>query len=76
MTKFNEKAVQEAAYYIWKNNGCPSNTGARDWNTAINQLSAAATLNQAAKIAAARKKQNQNLSMLQSYINLNKKNPF
>lgn len=40
----NENAIREAAYYIWKNNGCPANTCSQDWNAAINQLSAYATL--------------------------------
>ena len=35
----NENAIREAAYFIWKNNGCPANTSAQDWNAAINQLS-------------------------------------
>ena len=36
---FSEKAIAEAAYYIWLNNGCPSNTSTQDWTAAINQLS-------------------------------------
>lgn len=24
MNKLNDKAIAEAAYYIWKNNGCPA----------------------------------------------------
>ena len=38
---FSEDAIKEAAYYIWKNAGCPANTSLQDWNAAINQLSAA-----------------------------------
>lgn len=40
MTNFNfsEKAIAEAAYFIWKNNGCPANTSLQDWNAAIYQL--------------------------------------
>ena len=34
----NEKAIKEAAYYIWKNAGCPANTSMQDWNAAIQQL--------------------------------------
>ena len=34
----SEQAIAEAAYYIWKNNGCPANTSLSDWNAAINQL--------------------------------------
>ena len=41
MTKLNDKAIAEAAYYIWKNNGCPANTQAQDWAAAIKQLTAA-----------------------------------
>lgn len=44
MTNFNENAIKEAAYYIWKNNGCPANSSLQDWNDAINQLSAMAAL--------------------------------
>ena len=76
MTKFSEKAIQEAAYFIWENNGRPANTGSRDWNNAINHLSASAALNQAAQIALAKKKQNPNLTMLKSYFNVCKKNHF
>ena len=35
---FDNKKIQEAAYYIWKNNGCPANTSARDWQEAVEQL--------------------------------------
>ncbi len=45
----SESAIREAAYYIWKNNGCPANTSLSDWNAAINQLSSMAALNSAAK---------------------------
>lgn len=44
MFKFNEKDIQLAAYYIWKNNGCPANTSSQDWNNAISQLSALASM--------------------------------
>ena len=40
MKNLNENAIREAAYYIWKNAGCPSNTSLQDWNAAIQQLSA------------------------------------
>jgi len=40
MKNLNENAIREAAYYIWKNNGCPANTSVQDWNLAIQQLSA------------------------------------
>lgn len=39
MYNFNEDAIREAAYYIWKNNGCPANSSLSDWDAAINQLS-------------------------------------
>ncbi|MBQ8677069.1 MAG: DUF2934 domain-containing protein [Alphaproteobacteria bacterium] len=42
MYKFNEDAIREAAYYIWKNNGCQQGTSLSDWDAAINQLSAQA----------------------------------
>ncbi len=42
MNKLNcnlsEQAIAEAAYFIWKNNGCPMNTSTQDWYAAINQL--------------------------------------
>lgn len=39
---WSEKAIAEAAYYIWQNNGCPANTSLQDWNAAICQLNALA----------------------------------
>ena len=45
MYDFNEDAIREAAYYIWKNNGCPSNSNLSDWDAAINQLSSKAAIN-------------------------------
>ena len=44
MYNFNEDAIREAAYYIWKNNGCQANTSLSDWDAAISQLSAQASL--------------------------------
>ncbi len=38
-SNFDENAIREAAYYIWKNNGCQSNSSLSDWNLAIQQLS-------------------------------------
>lgn len=38
---FNEDAIREAAYYIWKNAGCPANSSLQDWNAAIEQLALA-----------------------------------
>lgn len=55
MTNFNEDALREAAYYIWKNNGCQANNSTNDWNDAINQLSACAALSGARKKPAAAK---------------------
>ncbi len=46
MSKLNDQAIAEAAYYIWKNNGCPANTHAQDWAAAIEQLSASEKKNQ------------------------------
>ncbi len=37
-TKYNENSVREAAYYCWKNAGCPSGQDEYFWNMAINQL--------------------------------------
>ena len=54
MYNFSEDAIREAAYYIWKNNGCPKNSSLSDWDAAINQLSAqAATKLKAPKKTAA-----------------------
>ena len=44
MYNFNEDAIREAAYYIWKNNGCPKNSNLSDWDAAISQLSAQAAV--------------------------------
>ena len=44
MYNFNEDAIREAAYFIWKNNGCPTNSDLSDWDAAINQLSAQAAI--------------------------------
>jgi len=44
MYNFNEDAIREAAYYIWKNNGCQANTSLSDWDAAISQLSAQASI--------------------------------
>lgn len=56
MYQFSEDAIREAAYYIWKNNGCKQGTSLSDWDAAINQLSA-----QAAFSIKAAKKSNTNL---------------
>ena len=53
--KFDNKAIAEAAYYIWQNNGCPANTHAQDWAAAINQLSAMSAVKSASKRLASAK---------------------
>ena len=58
MFNFNENDIQKAAYYIWKNNGCPANTSVQDWNAAINQLSAMAALKNNNKSAVLSSKKN------------------
>ncbi|MBR1825652.1 MAG: DUF2934 domain-containing protein [Alphaproteobacteria bacterium] len=35
---YNENYVREAAYYCWKNAGCPWGQDEYFWNMAINQL--------------------------------------
>ena len=37
-TKYNEEYVRTAAYYNWKNAGCPSGNDEYFWNMALNQL--------------------------------------
>ncbi|MBQ9271862.1 MAG: DUF2934 domain-containing protein [Alphaproteobacteria bacterium] len=37
-TKYNENSVREAAYYCWKNAGCPNGQDEYFWNMALNQL--------------------------------------
>ena len=37
-TKYNENYIREAAYYCWKNAGCPCGQDEYFWNMAINQL--------------------------------------
>ena len=39
MIKNNEKAIQEAAYYIWQNAGCPQGQDEYFWSMAVEQLS-------------------------------------
>lgn len=53
--KFDNKAIAEAAYYIWQNNGCPANTQTQDWAAAINQLSAMNAVKTASKRLASAK---------------------
>ena len=49
MFKYSDNDIRNAAYFIWKNNGCPSNTHEQDWAAAINQLSAMSALKNASK---------------------------
>lgn len=51
MANFDEKTIQETAYYIWKNNGCPGNSCASDWNSAIELLERKDALATANKIS-------------------------
>ena len=39
MIKNNEKAIQEAAYFIWQNAGCPQGQDEYFWSMAVEQLS-------------------------------------
>jgi hypothetical protein len=55
MYNFSEDAIREAAYYIWKNNGCKANSSLSDWDAAICQLSAQAFLSCKAKKSASTK---------------------
>lgn len=54
MYNFNEETIREAAYYIWKNNGCKNGTALSDWDAAIHQLSCQAAF--ATRNASASKK--------------------
>ena len=38
MAKFSDKAIQEAAYYIWQNAGCPAGNDDYFWAMAVEQL--------------------------------------
>lgn len=51
MSQFDNKMIQEAAYYIWKNNGCPTNSSTNDWNAAIEQLERQDALNVARAVS-------------------------
>ena len=37
-SKYNEEYIRTAAYYNWKNAGCPYGNDEYFWNMAINQL--------------------------------------
>ena len=39
MIKNNEQAIQEAAYFIWQNAGCPQGQDEYFWSLAVEQLS-------------------------------------
>lgn len=47
MANFDNKKIQEAAYFIWQSKGCPMNSSASDWNEAIEQLERQDALNMA-----------------------------
>ena len=38
MMKNNEKAIQEAAYFIWQNAGCPQGQDEYFWSMAVEQI--------------------------------------
>lgn len=38
MIKNNEKAIQEAAYFIWQNAGCPMGQDEYFWSMAVEQI--------------------------------------
>lgn len=38
MVNYNEKAIQEAAYYIWQNAGCPQGQDDQFWSMAVEQF--------------------------------------
>ncbi len=38
MNAYNQKAIEEAAYFIWKNSGCPANSSLQNWNAAVDQI--------------------------------------
>ncbi len=39
MSKNNEQAIREAAYYIWQNAGCPQGQDEYFWSMAVEQIS-------------------------------------
>ncbi len=53
MAHFDDKIIQETAYYIWQSKGCPMNSSASDWKEAIEQLERQDALAMAGKISAA-----------------------
>lgn len=38
MIKNNEQAIQEAAYFIWQNAGCPQGQDEYFWSLAVEQI--------------------------------------
>ncbi len=63
MVNFNENAIREAAYYIWKNGDKKYDCGMDNWNAAINQLRAqnAATVLKHAQMFGTTKNQQTNI---------------
>jgi sRNA-binding protein len=43
MTKYTTEQIQEAAYYIWQNEGCPMGMEEAHWLKAVNQLNSTKT---------------------------------
>ncbi len=39
MSKCSEKSIQEAAYYLWQNNGCPAGQDEYFWSLALTEVS-------------------------------------
>ena len=51
MAQFDEKTIQETAYFIWKNNGCKAGTSQSDWQEAIQLLERKEALTTAKQIS-------------------------
>ena len=45
MIKNNEKAIQEAAYFIWQNAGCPMGQDEYFWSMAVEQINSSKSCN-------------------------------
>ncbi len=70
MVQFNEKAIREAAYYIWKNGDKKYDCGIDNWNKAIEQLQAQSTANiiKQAQMFGTAKSQNNNIMRAASLL--------